>query len=114
MSDNGTPRPSTRRWRLLPFFPPIRRVGPDGFLRQRSLHQRAVDALPSPRDALHVVVLGKSGLPQLLKEAGLLPLQEPLVNGTGTAEALLGQRLPLAARAQHVDHRLKDLPRRLG
>src|SRR5438309_3402064 len=114
MSDNGTPRPSTRRWRLLPFFSPIRRVRPDGFLRQRGLHQCAVNTLPSPRDALQVVVLGKAGLPQLLKEAGLLPLEEALVNGAGAAEALLGQRLPLAPRAQHVHHRLKDLSCRLG
>jgi hypothetical protein len=26
--DNGTPRPSTRIWRLLPFFSPIRGVRP--------------------------------------------------------------------------------------
>ena len=26
-SDNGTPRPSTSKWRLLPFFPPISGVG---------------------------------------------------------------------------------------
>ncbi len=26
-SDNGTPRPSTSKWRLLPFFPPIRWIG---------------------------------------------------------------------------------------
>ncbi len=63
MSENGTPRPSTNRWRLLPFFPPIRRVRPDGFLCQWRLHHRAIHALPPPRDALHVVVLGQAGLP---------------------------------------------------
>src|SRR3712207_2609398 len=56
--DNGTPRPSTSRWRLLPFFSPIRRIRADGFLCKGSLHQGAIDALPSPGDALHVVVLG--------------------------------------------------------
>ena len=59
-SDNGTPRPSTRRWRLLPFFSPIRRIGSDGLLSQRRLEHRPVKALPAPGDALQVVVLGQA------------------------------------------------------
>lgn len=43
-SDNGTPRPSTSKWRLLPFFLPVRRVRADSFLRQGCLHHRAIDA----------------------------------------------------------------------
>ena len=31
-SDNGTPRPSTSKWRLLPFFSPIRRIGSNALL----------------------------------------------------------------------------------
>jgi len=102
-SDNGTPRPSTSRWRLLPFFSPIRRVGADGFLRQWRLHHRAVNALPSPRDPLHLVVLGQPRSPQRLKEAGFFPFEESLVDGTRAAKALLGERPPLAAGAQHID-----------
>ena len=56
----------------------------------------------------------KPGLPQGLEHASRLPLQESLVDGAGAAEALLGQRLPLAARAQHVHDRLEHLSRRLG
>ena len=47
MIDNRTPRPSTSRWRLLPFFSPVRRVGPDRLLRQRRSHHRPVYTLPS-------------------------------------------------------------------
>src|SRR5580765_6812525 len=86
-SDNGTPRPSTRRWRLLPFFSPIRGVGAHGFLCQWRLHHRAVDALPAPGDALHLVVLGQTRFPQSFEEACSLPFEEPLVDGACTAEA---------------------------
>src|SRR5687767_2357391 len=72
-SDNGTPRPSTSRWRLLPFFSPIGRVGSDRLLRQWRFEHGPVDALPSPGDALHLVVLGKPSLPDRLKYACLLP-----------------------------------------
>ena len=82
MIDSGTPRPSTSRWRLLPFFPPIRRIWPHGFLCQRRLHHRSVDTLPSPRNAFQVIVLRQPGLPQGFKHASLLPLQKALVNGT--------------------------------
>ena len=50
-SDNGTPRPSTSKWRLLPFFSPIRRVGTYALLRHWRLHHRPINALPSPGDA---------------------------------------------------------------
>src|SRR3990167_493581 len=113
-SDNGTPRPSTSRWRLLPFFPPISRVAPDRPLRQWGLEHCPVNALPSPSDTLHLVVLGKPSLPQGLEHARSLPLQEALVHRTCTAKALLGQRFPLAASAQNVHDRLEHLSRRLG
>jgi hypothetical protein len=74
MSDNGTPRPSTNRCRLLPFFSPVRRVRVGGFLREWCFHHRPVYALPSPDDAGHLVVLSQPGLPQRLEEASTLPL----------------------------------------
>src|SRR5882672_6302075 len=114
MNDNGTPRPSTSRWRLLPFFSPIGRVRPDRFLRQWRLEHGPVDALPSPGDALHLVVLCESGLPERFEHARLLPLQEAFVHGARAAESFLGQGFPLATRAKHVHHRLEDLARRLG
>ena len=108
-SDNGTPRPSTRRWRLLPFFPPVRRVWADSFLCQWCLHHRAIDALPSPRDTLHLVVFRQAGLPDCFKEARLLPFEKALVNGAGAAKALSRQRLPLTAGAQHKHDGLEHL-----
>ena len=113
-SDNGTPRPSTSRWRLLPFFPPVRRVRADSFLCQGCLHHRSIDALPSPRDALHVVVFRQTGFPDGFKEARLLPFEKAFVDGAGAAKALSGQCLPLAACAQHKHDGLEHLACRLG
>ena len=113
-SDNGTPRPSTSRWRLLPFFPPIRRVASHGLLRQGRLEHRPVNALPAPRDALQVIVLGQSRLPQILEESGLGPLHELLVHGAGAAKAFSRQGLPLAAGPEHVHDGLEHQARRLG
>ena len=113
MSDNGTPCSSTSRWRLLPFFSPISRVGADCFLRQRRLHHRPINALPSPGNSMKVIVFGKPRLPQVLEESRLLPLQEARVNGACAAE-VLGQRLPLTARSQHVHDALEHQPCILG
>ncbi len=79
-SDNGTPRPSTSRCRLLPFFSPIGRVGADGLLCQGCFHHGAVNALPAPGDALHLVVLGQAGFPHRFEEAGSFPLEKALVH----------------------------------
>jgi transposase len=114
MIDSGTPRPSTSRWRLLPFFSPIRRVRPDSFLSQRRFHHWPVDILPSPRDAFKVVILRQPGLPQGFEHAGFLPLEKALVNCARATEALGRQRLPLTARAQHVNDALEHQARILG
>src|SRR6218665_349390 len=114
MSDNGTPRSSTSRWRLLPFFPPIGRIRPDRFWCQRRLEHGPVDAFPGPRNALHLAVLGKTRLPERLEHTGRLPFEKSLVDRAGTAKTLLGQRPPLAARAQYIHDGLKHQPRRLG
>ena len=112
-SDNGTPRPSTSRWRLLPFFPPVRRVRSDGFLCQGRLHHCTIDALPSPRDALHVVIFRQPGFPDRFKETRLLPFEKAFVDGTGAAKAFCRQCLPLATCAQHKHDGLKHLACRL-
>src|SRR3546814_10240467 len=62
-------------------------------------------------DAFHLVVLGKPGFPDSLEHARGLPLQESLVHRAGTAKAFLGQRLPLAARAQNIYDCLEHLSR---
>ena len=108
-SDSGTPRASTRRLRLRPFFSPIRGVRPYAFLRQRSLAHGAVNALPFPADTLHLVVFSQSGLPQTEEKAHPLPALKMRVHCAGTAE-FARQRLPLATGAQHLNNGLKHLP----
>src|SRR5712664_131003 len=105
MIDSGAPRASTRSMRLLPFFPPIRRVGSDRFLSQRCLDQGPVDALPSPSDALHLVILRQTRLPQAHQHPGLGPFEKAFVDRAGTTETLRRQRFPLTARAQNVHDR---------
>src|ERR1019366_4003094 len=92
--DRGTPRASTRRLRLRPFFSPIRGVRPHAFGCQRSLVHGPIDALPAPGDALHLVVFGESGLPQAKKKASALPSLKVCVNRAGTTE-FTRQGLPL-------------------
>src|ERR1700754_3731350 len=98
-SDNGTPRPSTNRRRLLPLFPPIRRIGSHALLCQWCLHHGAINALPSPSDALEFVVLRQPQLPQGFKDTGLFPFKKSCMNDAGATVPLSRQRLPLAARS---------------
>ena len=67
---NGMPRASTRTCLLVPFFSPVRGVGPNGFLRQRCFDVRSVGGLPFPGDASEFVVFGKALAPDLLKQSG--------------------------------------------
>src|SRR5258708_8689277 len=76
-SDKGTPRPSTSRWRLLPFFPPIGRVTPDLLLCQRSLAQGPVNPLPSPGDSLHLLAPPHSPPPDPAAPPTSLPSHKP-------------------------------------
>jgi len=111
ISESGAPRPSTSRLRLVPFFPPVGRVVPHRLLRQRSFALRAVQALPFPCDAFHLVVLRQPGAPQAHEEPFLLPPLEVVMNGAGAAETL-GQSLPLAAGAEHIHDGGKNIARR--
>jgi len=113
-SDNGTPRPSTNKCLLLPFFSPVRRVSPHSLLRQGRFEHGSIDALPSPCDAFHLVILGKPCLPDRFEYSCGLPFQKALVDRTGAAESLLGECLPLAACAKDVHDRLEYLPCWLG
>jgi len=110
-SDSGTPRPSTNKLRLRPFFSPIRRVGPPALDRQRSLHHRPIDALPVPGNALPLVILGQPRSPQPQKKTGPVPLLKMLVDGA-RAPQFLRQRLPLTSRTQHIHDRGEHLSRR--
>jgi hypothetical protein len=58
-SDNGTPRPSIRRCRLVPFFPPVGRIPTNRLPCQRSLHHGSVYALPFPHEKKHILFADK-------------------------------------------------------
>src|ERR1700692_2670722 len=103
------PRASTRRLRLRPFFPPSGGVRANALLAQRRLAEAPTHALPAPGDTLHLVVLGQAGLPDLHEKAFPLPTLEIRVHGAGAA-VLLGQSLPLAAGAKHINNRRENLP----
>jgi len=100
--DNGTPRPSTRRCRLVPFFSPVGRIAANRFQCQRCLDHCPVNALPPPGDTLHFIVFGKPGSPQRDKKAGTHPSREMGVDRAGTSKAFLGQRFPLATCSENV------------
>ena len=74
--DSGTPLPSTRRWRLLPFFSPVGGVVPDRLEGKRSLGHAAVHTQPVPLDAAYLVVAFQSGDPQALEEPLFAPVPE--------------------------------------
>ena len=111
MADKGSPCASTSRWRLLPFFPPIRRIGSDGLLGQRGFDLAPVDTLPAPGDPFHLVVFRQTRAPEGQKESCLQPSPEIGMHRTRASESFFGQSLPLAPRPQHKDDAFEDLPR---
>ncbi len=75
----------------------------------QAIGHRAVNALPHPGDAVHLVIGHQPSLPQPFKPPSRLPLQKIPVNRAGTPKPLLGQRFPWDARAADVDNPGKDL-----
>ena len=98
----GMPRRSERIDRLTPSLP--RSVGflPVFFPAQRRLGHRAIDALPIPADAAPPVVALQHLPPRLAKHALLGPLLKVAMHRAAAA-VLARQRLPLAARAEHIE-----------
>ena len=79
-SDKGTPLSSTNICRLVPFFPPIRRVWPDGFLSKRRFNIRSVGGFPEPGNSFQGIVFGQTTLPDIAKQASFGPLLKFAVN----------------------------------
>src|SRR5262249_61136460 len=71
------------------------------------LRPRPAPCLPLPLDARELVVLHQARPPKLLEEAARLPLLEAAVRGAAAAQ-LLGQRVPLTPRPQHVEDGAED------
>ena len=95
---------------MLPFFPPIRRIGSDALDGQWGLDQGAIDALPLPGDAFHVVILGKACPPQIQKETRAVSLLKMFVDRTGAAK-FFRKCFPLAAGAKDIYDSRENLPR---
>ena len=79
-SDKGTPFSSTRIWRFVPFFSPIRRVWADRFFRKRRLDVRPIGRLPEPGDTFQGIVFSQPALPYATKYSSPGPLLEFSVN----------------------------------
>jgi hypothetical protein len=98
---------------------PVRRVRADSFLRQWCLHHRAIDALPSPRDALHVVVFRQAGFPDRFKETRLLSVMyiTPHFSTAGVEPTRTRSSLPLHCLQQleaGIDDDLDPLGHQIG
>lgn len=106
-SDKGTPFSSTSKCRLVPFFPPIRRVWADGFFRKRRLDVRAVGSLPELGDTFHGIVFSQPALPYAPKYSRPCPLLKFSVNH-GRADSfkfLPRQGIPYDSCPQDVHYR---------
>jgi len=102
--DKGTPRSSTRTFRLVPFFPPVGRVFPNRLLRHRRLDVGAIGCLPFPGDPLHLVIFSQPPAPELHKETHRRPVLKLTVNRrrSQTAELLPWQCVPDGACARRA------------
>ena len=109
--DSGSPRPSTSRLRLRPFFSPVGRVPTNAFGCKRRFAHGSVGCLPLPGDALHSVILGQASLPQFLEKTSPVPVLKVLMHRARRTE-LARQCFPLNAGPQNVNNRREDLPRR--
>src|SRR5262245_23439504 len=99
----GTPLPSARMLRLVPFLALSVGLAPVFFPPERGLGHAPVHAQPAPVDPFQRVVLQKPALPQAQEEAVGDPLLEAVVGRRAGADLRRVERLPLAAGAQHEE-----------
>ncbi len=110
-SDRGTPRSSTTKCRLLPFFSPVSWVGTDFFLGHWSFYYSTITTLPFPCYTLHFIIFSKSGSPKVQKKSFFQPIGKVCINRSGAAKTLFRQRLPLTACPQNIYDSFKYLTR---
>jgi hypothetical protein len=98
------PCPSVNRLRLTPPLARSVGFGPVFFPPEWRLGHRAVHAQPVPVNALQLVKLCHSRVPELQEDVRGDPLLKPVVcGGLGTSLGLV-QGFPLAARPEDVKH----------
>ena len=85
-SDKGTPRPSTNKFRWLPFSP-IGWIRTDCFWSQGSFYKASVGAWPFPADSLHFIIFSQSSWPKSNQKTTFRPAKD----STRTAKTFLWQ-----------------------
>src|SRR6266545_277685 len=100
----GTPAPSVSRLRFVPRLARSVGLGPVFSPTQRRFRQRAVEGLPLPLDPREFVVSKQAAVPEFPEHSRLGPFLEAAVGTALGAEAGGGQRIPLAAGAQHEEN----------
>src|SRR5437867_10648275 len=103
----GTPPPSVRTWRLVPDFARSVGLGPVFFPAQRGFVQGGVGRLPRPLQALGRVIVLQQQAPHRLPDPLLHPALKPPMHGRA-GPVLARHRLPLTARAEHVQDAVDD------
>jgi hypothetical protein len=81
-------------------------LGPVFFPTQRSLGHRPVHTQPLPVNPTHFIELLNSGLPEFEEDAGFDPLLKAIMGRRMRTQLSVIQRLPLAARPQHIEDRI--------
>lgn len=108
--DSGIPQASTRRLRLVPFFPPIRRIWTNRFNCKRRFYHAAIDALPSPRYAFHLIIFCQAGFPEPFKKTGSNPFSKISMNSATASVLSFRYCLPLNTRPQNKYDSFKNSP----
>jgi hypothetical protein len=68
-------------------------------LSQWGFGHSAINTLPVPGNACHLIVFSEAGTPDSNEETGMHPAHKMSMNSTRAAESLLWQRFPLAPSA---------------
>src|SRR5512142_245793 len=100
----GTPCPSVSRLRFTPLLPRSVGLGPVFFPAQRRFGHRPVHREPLPVNPMQLIKLLDSRLPQLEEDSGFDPLLKAIMGRRMRTQFGVIQRLPLAARSQHVEN----------
>jgi hypothetical protein len=103
---SGMPFASVSTLRLTPDFALSVGFSPVFFPAERSFGHCAVNTLPFPIDAAHLVILDKSFSPKLQEYASFCPFLKPAMRGGRAANLCLAQRIPLASSACNKKDRI--------
>src|SRR5215469_384853 len=104
----GNARPIRQETTLGSLLAAIGGIGSGRGVAERGLGHGSIDRLPFPLNADQLIIVLQSGLPEGLEEASSLPFLKAIMHRR-TGSQLARQGIPLDARPQDVDDRLKSL-----